>query len=276
MLFSKSCHFVLFFAYLLSADAQTNLAIVDIGTAENYAILAKSGISTTAQSAITGDIAVSPIAGTAITGFSLTLDSDGTSSTSAGQFTGKAYAASFAAPTPSLLTVAVGDMGTAYTNAAGRTNGNADRINLGAGEIGGQTLTPGVYTFGSSVSVNSNVTINGTAEDIFIIQMTGNLMVAANKEVTLSGGAQAKNIFWQVAGNVKVGADAHMEGILLVKTDVTFITGSSLNGRVLAQTACVLQNATIVEPAVVDQNVTIVEPAAVDQQGGRRNLRHHR
>jgi hypothetical protein len=65
----------------------------------------------------------------------------------------------------------------------------------------------------------------------------------------LTNGALAKNIFWQVAGYVNVGEGAHMEGILLVKTAVTFVTGSSLNGRVLAQTACVLQMATITQPS---------------------------
>ena len=252
MLFSKSCHFVLFFAYLLSANAQTNP--VNLGTAENYAILTRSGISTTPQSEIT------PIDTTAITGFSLTVASDGTSSTS-DQVTGTAYAATYSGDTPSLLTVAIGDMETAYTDAAGRPNEDVDRINLGSGEIGGQTLTPGVYTFGTGVSMNTDVVIDGTADDIFIIQIAGNLVLAANKKVTLSGGAQAKNIFWQVAGNVSVGAGAHMDGILLVKTDVTFITGSSLNGRVLAQTACVLQSATIVQP-------DNTPPVAV------RNLRH--
>jgi len=262
MLFSKSCHFLLFFAYLLSANAQTNPppVLVNLGTAGNYAILTKSGISTAPQSDITGNIAVSPIDGAAITGFSLTVASDGTSSTS-DQVTGTAYAATYSGDTPSLLTVAIGDMETAYTDAAGRPNEDVDRINLGSGEIGGQTLTPGVYTFGTGVSMNTDVVIDGTADDIFIIQIAGNLVLAANKKVTLSGGAQAKNIFWQVAGNVSVGAGAHMDGILLVKTDVTFITGSSLNGRVLAQTACVLQSATIVQP-------DNTPPVAV------RNLRH--
>ena len=64
----------------------------------------------------------------------------------------------------------------------------------------------------------------------------------------MTGGVLAKNIFWQVATSVMVGAGAHMEGILLIKTGATFITGSSLEGRVLAQTACVLQSASIVEP----------------------------
>ena len=74
-------------------------------------------------------------------------------------------------------------------------------------------------------------------------------MLAAATSVILDGGAQAKNVFWQIAGNVKVKDNAYMKGILLVKTDVLFMTGSTLNGRVLAQTACVLQMATITEPA---------------------------
>jgi hypothetical protein len=66
----------------------------------------------------------------------------------------------------------------------------------------------------------------------------------------LTNGALAKNIFWQVAGHVTVGAGAHMEGILLVKTDVLLETHASMNGRVLTQTACNLQMATITEPAL--------------------------
>ena len=75
--------------------------------------------------------------------------------------------------------------------------------------------------------------------------MTGDLKVDDNKKITLAGGAQANNIFWQVAGKVNVGTGAHMEGIFLVQTAVTFKAGSSLNGRILAQTACVLEKATI-------------------------------
>ena len=259
MLFSKSCHFALFFAYLLSANAELNPR-VDLGTAGDYVILTKSGISSVSPSTITGDIAVSPIAGTAITGFSLTLAPDGKSSTST-QLAGTAYAASYIAPTPSHLTVAVGEMGTAYTDAAGRPNEDATRIDIGsAGDISGETLTAGVYTFGSDVTMNSgDVYIEGGADDIFIIQMTGDLKVADGIKVILQGKAQAKNIFWQVAGYVNVGSKAHMEGILLVKTKVTFETDSSLTGRVLAQTACVLQEATITQPGTTPE---------------RKNLRH--
>ena len=183
-----------------------------------------------------------------MTGFALTSANDGKASKST-QVTGSAYAANYIAPTPAHLTTAVGNMETAYTDAAGRVNSNATRINLKSGKIGGETLTPGIYTFGSDVTINSDVTIKGGSDDIFIIQMTGNLMLAAATSVILDGGAQAKNVFWQIAGNVKVKDNAYMKGILLVKTDVLFMTGSTLNGRVLAQTACVLQMATITEPA---------------------------
>ena len=280
MLFSKPCHFVLFSAYLLTANADTIRAVqqreleqqatetVNLGTANNYSILTKAGITNVPPSSITGSIAVSPISATAMTGFGLTSTDDGKASTSS-QFSEKAYAANYIAPTPAHLTTAVGDMEIAYTDAAGRLNSNAARTNIGTGEIGGLVLSQstdnngdfnGVYTFTSDVTINADVTFQGAPEDIFIIQMTGNLLVAANVNVFLtgdeSGGAKAtaKNIFWQVAGSVIVGAGAHMEGIILAKTSVLFETGSSLNGRVLAQTACALQMVDITEPTNLNFN----------------------
>ena len=117
-------------------------APVNLGTAGNFVILAKSGISTIPTSAITGDIGVSPIDSTAITGFSLILTAGSPFATSA-QITGKVYAPDYAAPTPDNLTTAIGDMQTAYTDAAGRTT--PDFTELGAGQIGGLTLVPGLY-----------------------------------------------------------------------------------------------------------------------------------
>jgi hypothetical protein len=241
-------------AALVNAVTADEVDTVNLRTAGNYVILAKTGIDTVPQSVITGDIAVSPITGAAMTGFSFGSACDGKCATSA-QLTGKAYAADYIAPTPSDLTTAVSDMETAYTDAKGRTNTNTDRINLKAGLIGGETLSPGVYTFGTDIEITSAVTFEGTGtteapnpDDIFIIQIAGNIVQAAEIDVILTKGAKAENIFWQVAGQVTVGADAHMEGILLVKTAVTFVTESSLNGRVLTQTACNLQKATITQP----------------------------
>jgi hypothetical protein len=232
---------------------------VDLGTAEDFVILAKTGITTVPQSDITGDIGVSPIAAEAMTGFSFAKDSGGEFSTSI-QISGRAYASDYAVPTPEKLTLAVGDMQTAYTDAAGRPNEDASRINLGGGTLGGAfggpttSLTAGVYTFGSGVIIADTIYFDGEGDpnSVFIIQMTGNLVQYANKDVILVNGALAKNIFWQISGNVEVGAGAHLEGILLVKTEVTFITESSLDGRVLTQTACNLQKAIIDDPPDCD------------------------
>jgi hypothetical protein len=234
--------------------------MVNLLSAGNYAILAKTGISTVPISVITGDIAVSPITAAAMTGFSLSADSGGTFSTST-QVDGKLFAANYASPIPAHLTTAVGEMETAYTDAAGRPNADASRINLGEGNLGGvnrggpdSPLTPGVYTFGTDVLLTGNVHFKGNG--VYIIQITGNLRQSANYKVILdaadatagTGQAKPERIFWQVAGFAVVGAGAHMEGIILAKTRVDFITGSSLNGRVLTQTACNLQSATITQP----------------------------
>jgi hypothetical protein len=220
----------------------------DLGTAGNFVILSKTGITNTGGSAITGDIGVSPITGAAMTGFALIADSSNTFSRST-LVTGDIYAADYTAPTPSKMTTAISDMETAYGVLAGRTNVRGDVVNLKAGLIGGETLVPGVYTFGSNIDITTDFTFDGQGDSnsVFIIKTTGNVIQAANKQVILIGSAQAKNIFWQVAGTVFVGAGAHMEGIILAKLKVDFITGSSLNGRVLSQTAVNLQSATITQ-----------------------------
>jgi len=228
---------------------------VDLGTAGDFAILSKSGISAVAPTMINGDIAVSPIAATAITGFSLILDSTTTFSKSTMiKEEHKAYAADYTSPTSSDLTTAVSNMETAYTDAAGRITSTplVNYLNLGEGEIGGATLVPGVYTFDRDVTISDNVTISipssyteDAADAVFIIRTTKSVKQAANIQVFLEGGALAKNVFWSVAEEFIMEAGAHMEGVLLVKTAVTMKTGSSLNGRVLSQTAVVLQAATI-------------------------------
>src|ERR1035437_2508905 len=119
---------------ILPVSAATAQVPVNLGSAGNFAVLAKSGISTTGTTSINGDIGVSPIAATAITGFGLIMDPSNQFSKSS-LVNGKVYAASYAAPTPAKMTTAVSDMQTASTNAAGRTNPTATE--LGAGNIGG-------------------------------------------------------------------------------------------------------------------------------------------
>jgi hypothetical protein len=219
-------------------------APVNLGTAGNYVILSKSGVSNVPNSAITGNIGVSPIAASAITGFSLTPDPSGTFSTSS-QVTGKIYAANYASPTPSNLTTAIGDMQTAYTDAAGRTT--PDFTELGSGNIGGKILTPGLYKWSSAVTIPSDVVLSGHPNDVWIFQIAGGITQASGVKVILTGGALAKNVFWQVAGVVDLGTTSHMEGEILSQTSISVKTGASVNGRLLAQTAVSLQSNTIVQ-----------------------------
>jgi Ice-binding-like/Bacterial Ig-like domain len=218
---------------------------VNLGAAGGFAILAKSGVSTVPASAVTGNLGVSPAAATYITGFSLIADSSNVFSTSP-QVTGKVYAADYAVPTPSNLTTAVGDMMTAFTDAAGRAPGVTE---LGAGNIGGMTLAPGVYKWGTGLLIPTDVTLAGLATDVWIFQIAQDLTLSSGATIHLSGGAQAKNVFWQVAGMVDLGATAHLEGVVLTQTAVTLQTGASVNGRLLAQTAVSLDASTVVQPA---------------------------
>lgn len=228
--------------------ASIGLLPVNLGTAGSFAILSKSGISTVPTSRVTGDIGVSPIARIAITGFSETMDSTNTFSTST-QVVGKIYAADYTPPTPSNMTTAVSDMEIAYTDAAGRTL--PDFTELGAGEIGGQTLVPGLYKWGTGVSISTNVTLAGKATDVWIFQVAGNITQSSATNVTLTGGALAKNVFWQVAGGsgVTIGTGAHFEGNVLSITAIKLNTGASAISRLLAQTAVTLDQSTVTQPA---------------------------
>ena len=145
------------------------------------------------------------------------------------------------------MTTAVGDMETAYTDAAGRTL--PDFTELGAGEIGGLTLVPGLYKWGTGVSIPTDVTLSGGPNDVWIFQIAGTLTQANATRVTLTGGALAKNVFWQASGAVAIGTTAHFEGIILAKTMIAMKTGASANGRLLAQTAVTLDQNTVTQPA---------------------------
>ena len=220
-------------------------APVDLGLAGNFAILTKTGISTVPSSVITGDIGVSPIDSTAITGFSLIADATNEFSGS-NQLIGKAYAANYTSPTSSMLTTAVLNMQAAYTDAAGRP---ADYTELYTGDISGQTFQPGVYKWGTGVLITSDVTLNGGPNDVFIFQIAKGITMATGTKITLTGGLQAKNIFWQSAETVALGTGAHFEGIVLGKTNITLGTKASINGRLLAQTAVTLIMSTVTAPA---------------------------
>jgi hypothetical protein len=137
-------------------------------------------------------------------------------------------------------------MEAAYADAAARIP--ADQLNLASGNLGGLTLAPGLYTWGSSVTIPADVTIAGAADDVWIFQIANDLDVSSAKSVLLSGGAQAKNIFWQIAGQATIHADAHLEGVMLSKTGITLQTGASLHGRVFAQSLVAIDDNAITAP----------------------------
>jgi hypothetical protein len=216
-----------------------------LGSACNYAILSKTGISTTttAISDITGSIAVSPIDSAAMTGFTLTLDGSGEFSTSS-QVTGKAFAADYATPTPAELSKAISDMDIAYANATARAN---TRGSFGAVPIGDQTFLPGVYFFTSALTIASDITFEGGPNDVFVMQIETALTQNANTRVLLAGCAQAKNIFWRVKTSTKIFENASMQGIILGATKVDMLAGSSLVGSFLTKTRVDLIEATITQ-----------------------------
>lgn len=222
----------------------------NLGAAGGYAILAKTGVSTVPSSAVIGNVGLSPAARTFLTGWSLITEPTDTSFTSAQVVApGKLYAADNVGGTTSAdLTTAVGSMQTAYTDAAGRTATSAATTNVGAGTLTGLTLAPGVYEWGSNVTIPTDLILNGSATDVWIFKVAGTLGMAAAKSVILSGGALPRNIFWQVSGAVTIGANTHFEGNILGKTSITFGNLASINGRLLAQSAVTLDATTVTVP----------------------------
>jgi len=236
---------------------------VNLGTAGNFVILAKTGISTTGSTSVIGDIGVSPAAASYITGFGLTLPSASAYSTSA-LVTGKVYAPDYADPTPANLTTAVLDMQTAYTDAAGRAPTVTE---LGAGNIGGLTLTPGVYKWGTGLTIPTDVTLFGSADDVWIFQVAQNLDISSAKKIVLAGGAQANNIFWVVAGQTTIGTTAVFNGNILDQAAIVLNTGARLNGRALAQTAVTLDASAVTMPtsaAPIPEPTPSPEPISSD------------
>lgn len=219
--------------------ASGSLNPVNLGIAGDFAILSKTGITDVYKSTITGDVGSSPITGAAIL-------------VRCTEVVGTIYTVDAAGPLPcsvtnaTKLTTAIGDMQTAYTDAAGRTN--PDFLNLGAGNIGGKTLTPGLYKWTTALNIPTDITISGSPTDVFIFQVSGTLKLSSAVRMTLTGGVQAKNIFWVASDAVTCGTTSHFEGNILGMTGINLQTGATINGRMLAQTAVTLQMNSVTKP----------------------------
>jgi hypothetical protein len=223
---------------------------VVLGDAGNYAIFSNAGMSSSPDSAITGDVGVGPgVTSTAITtGFTKTLDSTGEFAT-APQVTGRIYAFDYSSPTPVYVVSSSTDMGIAYDDARGRLD--PDFTNLGGTNLAGLTLSPGLYKWstGVTLALSQSVTLNGGPNDVWILQIAGDLVTGANSNVVLTGGAVPENVFWQIDTALTVGANSSFKGVVLTGTAVTLGNLSVINGRLLGKTAITMDANTITKPA---------------------------
>jgi hypothetical protein len=204
-------------------------APVALGAAGNFVVLAGSTVTNAGQTSVTGDLGVSP--GTAVTGFP------------PGTIVGAQHAGD---PTAAQ---GVADLTTAYNDAAGRT---LCAVTV-AGNIGGQTLSPGLYKSTSSLEISSgDLTLDaqGDANAVFIFQIASTLTTTSGRQVILSGGAKSSNVFWQVGTSATLGTTSAFQGTIMADQAITLNTSATLNGRALARIAAVtLDSNTIAKPA---------------------------
>jgi hypothetical protein len=211
-------------------------APVNLRSAAHFTILAGAAITTTGGGTIRGDVGASPIAGSAIHLVQSQVD-------------GIIYAVDASGPPGSvvdadLLLTAKGDLTTAFNDAAGRTPvPSGPFLNPGAGNLGGMNLIPGLYKFTSTALITgADLTLTGGPDDVWIFQIAADLDVGSTVQIILAGGAQARNIFWQVGTSVSIGTFAVFKGTILADQAIVMKTSGAMDGRALAFTAGVTFN----------------------------------
>jgi hypothetical protein len=197
-------------------DALAAQPAVGLGTSGSFGVLAGSAVTNTGASTVSGELGVSP--GTAISGFP----------------PGTASAATHAAD--AVAGQAQTDLTTAYNDAAGRT----PALTV-AGDLGGLTLTPGVYKSGSSLGLTGQLTLDGegNADAVFVFQAGSTLTTASGSNIKLINGAQACNVYWQIGSSATLGTASVFAGNILAYTSISMNHGVTVNGRALARNGAV-------------------------------------
>ena len=214
------------FAVVLAAGAQAAAVPVPLGTAESFVVLAGSGITNTGATTLTGDIGTFPTTSLSNTG-SLTL-------------TGTDHGGDV------VTQGAKNDLVTAYDAAAGQGPVQATDV-----QLGGLTLTPGVYSSGGELQITGALTLdaNGDPNAVFVFQTPSTLVTATDSTVVLVDGAQACNVYWQVTSSATIGVRSQFAGTLIALTDISLNTQATVQGRMLARNGAVtLDSNTIIRP----------------------------
>ena len=212
-------------------SSEPRVPLGSITSGHNFTVLAGSTVTNTGPSTVTGDLGPSP--GTAVTGF-FTVDGG------PGAVSGTIYQGGLVAAQ------AQSDLTTAFNDAAGRPAGTSV-----SGNLGGQTLGPGVYTSTSALEISSgDLTLDGLGNSnaVFIFQMASSLTVTSGRQVILSGGARASNVFWQVGSSATLGTTSVFKGVILADQSISMDTGASLEGRALARVAAVTLDSNDIDP----------------------------
>jgi hypothetical protein len=234
------------------ASAQT---VVNLGTAESYAVLAGASVSNTGPTTIQGDLGV--YSGATVTGFPPGIVEGATNIDNAAAMQAQA------------------DLTSAYNNAAGQS---ATMTYLPASDLGGLTLTPGVYKDSSSFAVTGTLTLNaeGNANAVWVFQAGSTLTTGTDSSIVLEGGAQASNVFWQVGSEATLGVSSSFAGDVLADTSITVDAGATVDGDLLAQSGSVTLNTDELTAIPEPPGTAMLVAGLVGLIFGVRTIRRHR
>jgi hypothetical protein len=240
---------------LVSFQTLASAQIPDLGDAQNFAVLGGSTVTNTGATIITGDVGVSP--GSAITGFP------------PGVVTGTIYRGGPEA------TAAQASVATAYAELAGMSCGT----NLTGQDLGGRTLTPGVYCFDTSAPLTGTLTLDaqGNSNAIFVFKIGTTLITASNSAVNVINGGTGNNVFFQVGTSATLGTNTAFQGNIIALTSVTLTTGASITpGRALAINGAVTLDTNIISiagsavPPPTDTTVPLCAITRIGKVGGKK------